>query len=215
MNDTDWDDVNWKKKMKQETELMKRFGSIPKINQKAGKELKAKEKKIKKLSPPDGKALLYVMRSSQYSVRENLMMLMINGTHFNTFKGHQFCHLVLDPGKHVLEARIQHKGALIDERHQKCILNVVSNNTYFVDVRIIDHSQRRSSLTGLIGAMIAKNHFVIQILDNKKGKSRLTGCRLVEHDLEFPIPALQENEKITEEEKSRTNEKKVEEKKLE
>ncbi|MFX1398927.1 MAG: hypothetical protein ACFFAS_17995 [Promethearchaeota archaeon] len=179
-----------------EEEVRSKFGSIhgveKKQKSKSRKEYKKKQKQIKAMYPPSGKALMYVLCTKGLSSVSALADLLINGKNFISIGHKKFIYLVLDPGVHVLEAKIKRSNP-------KLQLILEPNKAYYINIKITKASAPTV-------ALVSPYYAEFKVLDEIKGEKLLSKKVLLEHFLKFPIPALQENQETNEEQESRKNE---------
>ena len=72
---------------------------------------KEKELKIKQMSPPENKALVFIVRR-QSMAKLIKVTLECNGVYLGTTKGKRFIYLILDPGSYTFVSKAKNKISL-------------------------------------------------------------------------------------------------------
>ena len=123
------------------------------------RENKKKELEIKQMLPPEGKALVFIMRR-QSMAKLIKVTLECNGTYICTTKGKRFIYLILDPGFYTFVSRAKNISNLP--------LNLEAGNTYFISQKIS---------TG--GIMTVTQ---LELMEETTGRKKLKKCSLIEVD---------------------------------
>jgi hypothetical protein len=104
----------------------------------------------KKMTPPEGQALVYFLRPTNYGGGQG-MMLMINQKPIGKTYGGLFLYRVLDPGKYIFTSKAENTSELA--------LNVLADKTYYLEQQV------------KMGFFSGRANLVL--LDNVEGKEKL------------------------------------------
>jgi hypothetical protein len=114
-----------------------------------------KPAEFKLISVPEGKALVYILRSQFLGVAINFKVY-CDGNHVGLTKGINYIYAIVEPGKHTFLSQAENKEEL------QMLLE--SNQSYFIE----QISQ--------MGAIKARNKLVV--LDEAEGTEKLEKCKL-------------------------------------
>lgn len=131
---------------------------------------KEKELKIKQMSPPENKALVFIVRR-QSMAKLIKVTLECNGVYLGTTKGKRFIYLILDPGSYTFVSKAKNKSSLQ--------LNLEAGNSYFILQKI--------STGGIM--TITK----LELMEETTGRKKLKKCSLIEiNNIQEAIPSSYE-----------------------
>lgn len=120
-----------------------------------GKMPTAIDLKIRDLQPPEGKALVYVMRPTSFGSIVK-MGVTANGQYIGATGGRRYIYTVLDPGKYVFESKAENTS----EVH----IVLEAGKTYYFEQVV------------KMGILMARNELVR--LDDIEGRKKLSQCSL-------------------------------------
>jgi hypothetical protein len=125
------------------------------------------DERAKGMTPPEGKALVYVVRPAGVGMLV-AMKVTCDGNYLGTTGGHRFLYAVLDSGAHVFASHAENKSELP--------IVLAAGKTYYLEQQV------------KMGLLMARNKLVR--LDDVKGREKLLKCALSK-DLAAtpPVPA--------------------------
>ena len=115
---------------------------------------------LQKLQPPEGKALVYIIRNKSLGMLGNLM-LDIDRKIIGQTKGKQFLYTFLEPGKHLIVSR--------GENVSELPIHLEAGQTYFI--------QQKPKL----GVFYTRSKLIR--LDEEEAKRYLSYCRLAKSNI--------------------------------
>lgn len=120
-----------------------------------GKMPTAVDLKIRDLSPPEGKALVYVLRPTSFGSIVK-MEVTANGQYIGATGGKRYIYTILDPGKYIFSSKAENTSEL----H----LVLEPGKTYYIEQKV------------KMGIIMARNELLR--LDDIEGHRKLSQCSL-------------------------------------
>jgi len=131
---------------------------------------KEKELEIKQMLPPEGKALVFIIRR-QSMAKLIKVRLECNGIYICTTKGKRFIYLILDPGSYTFVSSAKNKSSLR--------LNLEAGDSFFIMQKIT---------TGGIMTLTE-----LELMEETSGRKKLKKCSLIEiNNIQETIPSSYE-----------------------
>jgi hypothetical protein len=113
-------------------------------------------KNVKEMRPPDGKALVYIVRHGSYVGSFINFVITCDDRKIGTLSSKRFIYTVLNPGLHKFVGKAENKSELF--------LTVEANQIYFIQDKV------------QMGAAFAENDLVR--LRDEEGREELNKCKL-------------------------------------
>jgi hypothetical protein len=120
-----------------------------------GKAPVEKDLEAKKLAPPEGKALVYIVRPSSMGMAIK-MEVTCDGKYLGATGGGRFIYAILDPGSHVFVSKAENKSELP--------IVLEANKTYYLEQKI------------KMGIIKARNN--LERIEDAEGKDKLNRSSL-------------------------------------
>ncbi|MBN1215507.1 MAG: DUF2846 domain-containing protein [Candidatus Lokiarchaeota archaeon] len=114
------------------------------------------EQDLKNMVPPEGKALIYIIRSKSQNKAAKFQVF-INGKYIGSTKGKNFLYAVVDPGSYMIASNFRKGG-------HELPMEIEAGKTYFILQKV-----RQG------GLLITVKMY---LTDDVEGRARLNKCKL-------------------------------------